>query len=44
MPAKLLIFGPGENRFRLENEQILVNLSVPVEELFHPAALELFKI
>ena len=26
MPAKLLILGPGKNRFRLENEQIRVNL------------------
>ena len=30
MPAKLLILGPGEDRFRLENEQIPVNLTVPV--------------
>ncbi len=28
MPAKLLILGPGLNRFRLENEQTLVNLTV----------------
>ena len=29
MPAKLLILGPGEDRFRLENEQFPVNLTVP---------------
>ena len=30
MPAKLLILGYGWNRIRLENEQILVNLTVPI--------------
>ena len=29
MPARLLILGLGYNRFRLENEQILVTLIVP---------------
>ncbi len=29
MPATLLILGLGYNRFRLENEQVLVNLIVP---------------
>ncbi len=33
MPAKLPILGPGKNRFRLENEQILVNLTVPEKQL-----------
>ncbi len=30
MPAKLLILGPGWNRIRVENEQILVNLTLPL--------------